>query len=109
MPRLGDAAVSSQIHGAAARAGRDRQGLHNLYRGAPDIGVARVVDLGYVKEDRNTRAANVRLGNPSVMEWCAEVRLRICLFYESDNHVNIPLERCPTVVPFLEWLRVLHL
>jgi hypothetical protein len=37
-----------------------------------------VVDLGYVKEDRNTRAANVRLGNPSVMEWCAEVRPKIC-------------------------------
>ena len=78
VPRLGDAAVASQIHGAAVRAGRDHQGCNNLYRGAPDIGVARVVDLGYVKEDRNTRAANARLGNPSVMEWCAQVSLKIC-------------------------------
>lgn len=78
MPRLGDAAAASQIHGAAVRVGRDHLGCNNLYRGTSDIGVARVVDLGYVKEDRNTRAANVRLGNPSVMEWCAEVRPKIC-------------------------------
>ena len=78
MPRLGDAAVAAQVHGAAVRAGRDEQGCPNLYRGASDIGVARVVDLGYVKEDRNTRAANERLGNPSVMEWCAQVRYSAC-------------------------------
>lgn len=82
MPRLGDAAVASQIHGSAVRAGRDHQGCHNLYRGSADIGTARVVDLGYVKEDRNTRASNVRLGNPSVVDWCAQVRLRICGFFE---------------------------
>ena len=47
-------------------------GMQNI-RGAPDIGTARVVDKGYVKPDRNTVAANRRLGNPTLTEWCNEV------------------------------------
>ena len=72
-PRLGDGAVSSQILGSTRRAGVDELGCTNLFRGTPDIGTCRVVDSGYVHLDRNTRAANDRIGNPSLQEWCRQV------------------------------------
>ena len=73
VPRLGDAAVGSLIHGSSERAGLDHIGPSNLFRGTADIGTARVVDKGYVKQDRNTLASNARLGNPSLPEWCQQV------------------------------------
>ena len=73
VPRLGDAAVASLIRGASERAGTEHIGASNLLRGTADIGTARIVDKGYVKQDRNTMAANARLGNPSLPEWCQQV------------------------------------
>ena len=74
VPRLGDAAVASQILGSSEREGLSHIGVCNLFRGTPDIGTARVVDKGYVKPDRNTIAANRRLGNPTLTEWCDQVQ-----------------------------------
>ena len=73
VPRLGDAAVASLILGASERAEIEHIGASNLFRGTAEIGTARVVDKGYVKQDRNTIAANARLGNPSLPEWCQQV------------------------------------
>ena len=72
-PRMGDHAASSQILGSTSRAGVDHLGCANLFRGASDIGTCRVVDCGYVHLDRNTAAANARLGNPSLQDWCRQV------------------------------------
>ena len=71
---MGDGAAVSQVIGATARAGVNDLGTSNLYRGTPDIGTCRVVDSGYINLDRNTRAANERIGNPSLQEWCQEVK-----------------------------------
>ena len=73
-PRCGDSSCSSQLHGMVERASQDNIGFSNLWRGALDIKCARVVDLGYVHENRVTRATNLSRNNPSVVDWCCEVR-----------------------------------
>ena len=90
-PRLGDGAVSAQILGSTRRAGVDDLGCTNLFRGTPDIGTCRVVDSGYVHLDRNTRAANTRIGNPSLQEWCRQVikMCTLCLLYTEPPIANI--------------------
>ena len=90
-PRLGDGAVSAQILGSTRRAGVDDLGCTNLFRGTPDIGTCRVVDSGYVHLDRNTRAANDRLGNPSLQEWCRQVTYLsiLCLSYTEAPIANL--------------------
>lgn len=55
------------------RGGHDHMGFANLWRGASDIKCARVVDSGYVHEDRVTRAAATRLNNPTVADWSLQV------------------------------------
>ena len=46
VPRLGDGAVSSAVHGSQRRAGLEDVGCPSLFRGGPDIGTIRVVDSG---------------------------------------------------------------
>ena len=106
-PRLGDGAVISQVIGAAARGGLDHLGSCNLYRGTADIGTCRVVDSGYINLDRNTRAANERIGNPSLQEWCQEVKWIQVLSVEvdssiisSENHYYSLSGGCSVIVPF---------
>lgn len=59
------------------RAGQDNIGFSNLWRGATDIKCARVVDSGYVHEDRVTRATATRRNNPTVVDWSRQVSLRV--------------------------------
>ena len=80
VPRLGDGAVASQVHGATARAGVDHLGCSNLWRGVEGLGCARVVDRGYVAEDAVSAAANRRLGNPTIREWCDQVNSLYTMF-----------------------------
>ena len=47
MPRVGDGAAASHVHGSRTRAGLDDTGVSSLFRGASDIGTMRVVDSGY--------------------------------------------------------------
>ena len=72
------------------RASQDNIGFSNLWRGALDIKCARVVDLGYVHENRVTRATNLSRNNPSVVDWCREVRYIFRNMFEiffSQNNV----------------------
>ena len=75
VPRMGDSSASAQLHGMAGRQGTDTRGFSNLWRGTPDIGCARVVDLGYVHEDRNVLASARLNGNPTVREACQQVNV----------------------------------
>ena len=49
VPRLGDGAVASAVHGSRSRAGLENVGCSSLFRGGPDIGTMRVVDSGTVQ------------------------------------------------------------
>ena len=64
VPRLGDAAVASLILGVSERGGTEHIGASNLFRGTADIGTARIVDKGYVKQDRNTMVVTERCQLP---------------------------------------------
>ena len=49
-------------------------GFRNLFRGTPQLAAAKVVDLGYVYEDRNTLASARDNGNPTVRQQAVEVQ-----------------------------------
>lgn len=49
VPRLGDGAVASAVHGSRRRAGLEGVGCSSLLRGAADIGTIRVVDSGRIQ------------------------------------------------------------
>ena len=51
-------------------------GFRNLFRGTPQLGAAKVVDLGYVYEDRNTLASARDNGNPTVRQQAVEVQYK---------------------------------
>ena len=73
VPRCGDGAASAQLGGMVRRAGHTL-GFRNLFRGTPQLGAAKVVDLGYVYEDRNTLASARDNGNPTVRQQAVEVQ-----------------------------------
>jgi hypothetical protein len=72
-PRCGDASCTAQMHGMVRRHGESHSGFENLWRGTDEIKTMRVLDYGYVYEDRNTVAANLRNGNPDVATATAQV------------------------------------
>ena len=74
VPRMGDGNAAGQLHGMAQRHGHDHLGFSNLWRGTPDIGCARVVDMGYIQENRAGRGCARINDNPTVQEWCQQVR-----------------------------------
>ena len=73
VPRMGDGNAAGQLHGMAQRHGLDHIGFSNLWRGTPHMGCARVVDDGYVHENRAGRGRAARNRNPSVHQVCDEV------------------------------------
>ena len=71
---MGDSAASGQLHGMTERAGVDNVGFSSLWRGADNIKCMRIVDCGYVYQDRTAIASAARNNNPTVAQWCAQVR-----------------------------------
>ena len=73
VPCMGDGNASGQLHGMAERNNENRLGFPNLWRGTSTLGCARVVDSGYVHENRAGRGRARMNNNPNVQEWCEQV------------------------------------
>jgi hypothetical protein len=62
-----------QQHGMGRRRNRDHIGFARLWRGTPQWGTIRVVDLGYVFEDRAGMGRARMRGNISLHDQCQQV------------------------------------
>ena len=84
---MGDGSGAAQLIGMAQRAGQGDEGFSALWRGTPEMGLARVFDSGYPFMDRNSVATARRLGNPLVLEQCRQVTCRVLkpAFYRMQN------------------------
>ena len=74
---MGDGSGAAQLIGMAQRASQEDEGFSALWRGTPEMGLARVFDSGYPFMDRNSVATARRLGNPLVLEQCRQVTCSI--------------------------------
>ena len=86
---MGDSAASAQLHGMTQRANVDHMGFSSLWRGADDIKCLRIVDSGYVWEDRVTRASASRNNNPTVAEWSRQVSTLLCWLHILAEKCNL--------------------
>lgn len=70
---MGDHSATMQQHGMGRRRNRDHIGFASLWRGTPQWGLIRVVDLGYVFEDRAGMGRARMRGNISLHDQCRQV------------------------------------
>ena len=82
---MGDGNASGQLHGMAERNDENQLGFPNLWRGTSTLGCARVVDSGYVHENRAGRGRARMNNNPNIQEWCEQVKKlgvkKVLIFY----------------------------